>query len=74
MMFREEYKLFGILCVLTRTKTELVYAESEESDVSETQNEVGGGSAHNFTLAPEFVDERFLPWDEGKAIGFRGPT
>lgn len=34
---------------------------------------VGGGSAHDFTLAEAFVDERYLPWeDEAKSFGFGG--
>lgn len=77
MMFREEYKLFGILTVLVVQRTEYELVESEESEVAETEShEVGGGSAHNFTLAPEFVDQRYLPWEEDKkqAIGFRRPT
>ena len=46
------------------------YAYVSEEDVDSSA--VGGGSAHNFQLADEWVDERYLPWeDEGKAFGFQ---
>jgi hypothetical protein len=63
--------LFGKLPILVVTRTEYEVAESEESTSSETPTHLGG-SAHNFTLAEQFVDERYEPWDEGK-FGFRRP-
>lgn len=66
------YKLFGLLPILVVTRTEYELVESDESDASETPTHLGG-SAHNFSLAEQFVDERYEPWDEGKTIGFRRP-
>jgi hypothetical protein len=60
-------KLFGLLPVLVVTRTELEFVSDEVEDAPR----VGGGSAHNFTIAPEFVDERYLPWDEDRTgFGF----
>lgn len=44
---------------------------SEEED--EDTPAVGGGSAHNFSLAAPYVDERYEPWEEDRTIGFRRP-
>jgi hypothetical protein len=45
----------------------------EYVDQDEPTTDIGGGSAHNFTMATPYVDERYLPWDEDKAaFGFGG--
>ena len=44
--------------------------------VDEDAPAFGGGSAHDFTLADPFVDERYLPWDEEDSVrvfGFGAP-
>lgn len=57
-----ELKLFGKLplLVVSRTNYELVEEDAPTH---------GGGSAHNFELAEQFVDERYLPWEEDR-FGF----
>lgn len=44
-----------------------------EGDEEESSLEISGGSGGSFERAQEFVDERYLPWDEDKGFGFRGP-
>lgn len=29
---------------------------------------IGGGATHDFAIAEQFVDERFLPWDDDEAV------
>lgn len=46
--------------------------ESYEIVEEEESPAVGGGSAHDFTIATPFVDERYLPWeDDCKSFGFK---
>lgn len=52
----------------------LVTFDLETYDIVEEEESpaVGGGSAHDFTIATPFVDERYLPWDEGLTkFGFK---
>ena len=67
-MTRLTVRVFGLpVLSFDLNEYELVEEEDEECPT------VGGGSAHNFTLAAPFVDERYLPWDDedSAAFGFK---
>jgi hypothetical protein len=59
-------RLFGFP-ILTLEERHYVVEDEEEEDETPA---VGGGSAHNFTLATPYVDERYEPWEEDR-FGFR---
>jgi hypothetical protein len=67
---RLTFRLFGFP-IFTFDLEQLVPVEEYEED--EDAPAVGGGSAHNFTLAAPYVDERYEPWEEDRTIGFRRP-
>jgi len=55
------------LPVLSVDVSEFMYVDEEDVE----SPAVGGGSAHNFELAQQWVDERYLPWEEeDKGFGF----
>lgn len=57
---RYTFRLFGV---------EIASLEVEEDayEVDEVHT-IGGGASHNFSFSGEFVDERFLPWDDEAAV------
>lgn len=65
-MTRFTVRIFGLPVVTLDVNEYELVEEGEEAPA------VGGGSAHDFTLALPFVDERYLPWDEDSTkFGFK---
>jgi hypothetical protein len=68
-MTRLTFRLFGFP-IFSFDLQNFVLVEEVEEEQEDAPTHIEGGSAHNFTLAPQYVDERYMPWEEDR-FGFR---